>query len=219
MQGQVLSVCQGCRRIQSFPTLFCEPPASLTMNGSHRLLHFCCLYSFFALLVGCPQHQGEFRRCSWSQPSSDSCSARLELPICSLTCSLSEDSPDPAAPSICRCSLWDLRDLRAQQDKLSSSFPGVILGPVWPETLPFPHRAGTGSGGEVGEAPEPPACGQLSVWWMALPKSSSLLPSPGPCLLPFVLLHLCPCRRTLWCLLPQICLSSSSPCAHQPGNG
>lgn len=142
MQGQVLSVCQVCRRIQRFPTLLCEPPGSLTTNNSHWLLRFCCLHAFFALLAGCPRHRGEFGRCPWSQPSSDSHTSRPELPTSSLTCSLSEDSPGPAVPSICRCPLWDLRDRCAQQDKLSSSFPGVISGPVWPETLPFPHRAG-----------------------------------------------------------------------------
>lgn len=47
MQGQVRNVCQVCRRVQIFPTPFCEPPGSPTMNSSHRLLHFCCLHSFF----------------------------------------------------------------------------------------------------------------------------------------------------------------------------
>lgn len=37
----------------------------------------------------------------------------------------------------------------------------------------------------MGEAPEPLARRQLSFWWLALPQSSSLLPSPGPCLQPF----------------------------------
>jgi len=78
----------------------------------------------------------------------------------------------------CRHSLWDLREDRCtQQDKPSPScFPGVILGPVWPEKSGFFSPTGQAWGGagmrqEKHLSQFSPAVGKRLVF----PWSSSLL--------------------------------------------